>query len=79
MLTPNVISVLQKKALKYKLYSKMIPYIISPYTLEFINNNKIASMLAFELIKILVLSSRATLNGIHSSPFATHNGRLLYQ
>jgi len=30
-------------------------------------------------ITILVLSSRATLNGIHSSLFATHNERLLYQ
>ncbi len=36
-------------------------------------------MLAFELIKILVLSSRATSNGIYSSLFATHNERLLYQ
>ena len=30
-------------------------------------------------ITILVLSSHATLHGIHSSPFATHNERLLYQ
>ncbi len=29
--------------------------------------------------KILVLSSHATLKGTHSSPFATHNERLLYQ
>ncbi len=50
-----------------------------PINLEFINNNKIASMLAFELIKILVLSSHATLNGINSSPSATDNERLLYQ
>ena len=34
-------------------------------------------MLAFELIKILVLSSRATSNGIYSSLFATHNEKLL--
>jgi hypothetical protein len=33
-------------------------------------------MLAFELIKILVLSSRATSNGIYSSLFATHNEKL---
>jgi len=36
-------------------------------------------MLAFELITILVLSSRATSKGIYSSHFATHNERLLYQ
>ena len=34
-------------------------------------------MLALELIKILVLSSRATSNGIYSSLFATHNEKLL--
>ena len=79
MLKPNVISILQKKSVKVQAVLEDDTLIISPYTLEFINNNKIASMLAFELIKILVLSSHATLNGIHPSPFATHNERLLYQ
>ena len=68
-----------KKSVKVQAVLEDDTLIISPYTLEFINNNKIASMLAFELIKILVLSSHATLKGTHSSFFATHNERLLYQ
>jgi hypothetical protein len=58
-----------KKSVKVQAVLEDDALIISPYTLEFINNNKIASMLAFEHIKILVLSPRATLKGIHSSPF----------
>ena len=79
MLKPNVISVLQKKSVKVQAVLEDDTLIISPYTLEFINNNKIAWFWTFEFITILVLSSHATLNGIQSSPFATHNERLLYQ
>jgi hypothetical protein len=68
-----------KKSVKVQAVLEDDTLIISPYTLEFINNNKIASMLAFEHIKILVSSPRATLKSTHSSFFATHNERLLYQ
>ncbi len=79
MLKPNVTSVLQK-SVKVPAVLKNDTLIISPNTLEFINNNKIASMLTFELIKnALVLSSHATLKGTHSSLSAIHNERLLYQ
>jgi hypothetical protein len=76
-----------KKSVKVQVVLEDDTLIISPYTLEFINNNKIslqtpnnASMLTFAFIKnTLVLSSHATLKGTHSSPSAIHNERLLYQ
>jgi len=43
MLKPNVISVLQKKeSVEVQAVLEDDTLIISPYTLEFINNNKIA-------------------------------------
>ncbi len=79
MLKPKRDKRTAKKSVKVQAVLEDDTLIISPYTLEFINNNKIAWFWTFEFITILVLSSHATLNGIHSSPFATHNERLLYQ
>ena len=42
MLKPNVISVLQTKSVKVQVVLEDVTLIISPYTLEFINTNKIA-------------------------------------
>jgi hypothetical protein len=42
-----------KKSVKVQAVLEDDTLIISPYTLEFINNNKIVSMLTFEFIKML--------------------------